>query len=274
MSRPRLRSVRTRVDGLSVHARFSAGPEPGALPVVLVHGYGVSGRYLIPIAQRIAAERPVWIPDLPGHGRSEKPERTLDVPGLARALRGFLEAVEVPRAAFLANSMGCQTVAELAVRHPETVDRLIFVGPTADSEARTLREHLPRFLRAAFEEKPSLIPIVAADYLRAGPRRIVEELQAMFADRIEEKLPGISAPAMVVYGERDFFVPRRWATEVARGLRTDRLFAVPGAGHALNYSAPDELMRLLRPFLSEPHRAAGEGAPSPGGWEGNGRGPG
>ena len=73
----------------------------------------------------------------------------------------------------------------------------------------------------------------------------------MFADRIEEKLPGISVPAMVVHGERDFIVSRRWAAEVARLLRTDRLFAIPGAGHALNYSAPDELMRLIRPFLSE-----------------------
>lgn len=275
MSRARLRSVWTRVDGRQVHARVSAGPAPGALPVVLVHGYGVSGRYMVPIARRIAAERPVWVPDLPGHGRSEKPERTLDVPGLARALRGFLDAVGVPRAAFLANSMGCQTVAELAVRHPETVDRLIFVGPTADCEARTLRQHLPRLLRAAFEERPSLIPIVIADYLRAGPRLIVEELRAMFEDRIEEKLPGISAPALVVHGERDFIVPHRWAAEVARRLQTDHLFAIPGAGHALNYSAPDELMRLIRPFLTEIDSGArGEGAPSPRGWGGDGRGSG
>ncbi|HSK75026.1 MAG TPA: alpha/beta hydrolase [Thermoanaerobaculia bacterium] len=273
--RAQLRSVRTRVDGLSIHTLASADPAPGALPVVLVHGYGVSGRYMVPIARRIAAELPVWVPDLPGHGRSEKPEQTLDVPGLARALRGFLDAVGVPRAAFLANSMGCQTVAELAVRHPETVDRLIFVGPTADPETRTLHQHLPRFLRAVFEERPSLIPLAMADYLRFGPRRIVEELRAMFADRIEEKLPEISAPAMVVHGERDFIVPRRWAAEVARLLRTDRLFAIPGAGHALNYSAPDKLMRLIRPFLSEPCSGPrGAGAPSPGGRGGDGRGSG
>lgn len=246
-----LRSVWTEVDGMSIHARASSNPTPGSLPVVLVHGYGVSGRYMIPIARLLAAELPVWIPDLPGHGRSEKPKRTLDVPELAQALRGFLDAVGVRRAAFLANSMGCQTVAELAVRHPERVDRLILVGPTANPETRTLRQHLPRFLRAVFEERPSLIPLVTADYLRAGPWRLLKELRAMFAYRIEENLPRIDAPAMVVHGEKDFIVPRRWAEEVARLLRTDRLFTVPGAGHALNYSAPDELMRLIRPFLQE-----------------------
>lgn len=239
------------MDGISIHARASSSPASGPLPVVLVHGYGVSGRYMAPIARLLAAERPVWVPDLPGHGRSEKPERTLDVPELAQALRSFLDAVGVRRAALLANSMGCQIVAELAVRHPERVDRLILVGPTVDPEARTLRQQLPRLLRAAFEERPSLIPLVIVDYLRARPRRIVEELQAMFANRIEENLPRIDAPAMVVHGEKDFIVPRRWAEEVARLLRTDRLFTIPGAGHALNYSAPDELMRLIRPFLRE-----------------------
>ncbi|HYO12405.1 MAG TPA: alpha/beta hydrolase [Thermoanaerobaculia bacterium] len=244
-----LRSLWTEVDGVSIHSRVSVGPTSGLRPVVLVHGYGVSGSYMVPIARRIAAEFPVFVPDLPGHGRSEKPERTLDVPELAQALRAWMDAVGVRRAAFLANSMGCQIVAELAVRHPERVDRLILVGPTADREARTARQQLSRLLRTGPAERQSLIPLLIADYLRARPRRIVEELEAMLADRIEEKLPRIDAPAMVVRGERDHIVPQRWAEEVARLVGADRVFVVPGAGHALNYSAADELMRLIRPFL-------------------------
>lgn len=245
----RLRSVWTEVDGLSIHSRVSVGPTSGLRPVVLVHGYGVSGSYMVPVARRIAAEFPVFVPDLPGHGRSEKPERTLDVPELAQALRAWMDATGVRRAAFLANSMGCQIVAELAVRHPERVDRLILVGPTADREARTVRQNLPRLLRTGLAERLSLIPLLIADYLRAGPRRLVEELEVMFADRMEEKLPRIDAPAMVLRGERDHVVPQRWAEEVARLVGAGRVFVVPGAGHALNYSAADELMRLIRPFL-------------------------
>jgi 2-hydroxy-6-oxonona-2,4-dienedioate hydrolase len=245
----RLRSVWTEVNGVPIHARVSVGPTAGLLPVVLVHGYGVSGSYMVPIARRIAAEFPVFVPDLPGHGRSGKPERTLDIPELAQALRAWMAATGVRRAAFLANSMGCQIVAELAVRHPERVDRLILVGPTADREARTVRQHLPRLLLTGLAERPSLIPILIADYLRARPRRLAGELEAMFADRMEEKLPRIEAPAMVLRGERDHVVPQRWAEEVARLLGEDKVFVVAGAGHALNYSAADELMRLIRTFL-------------------------
>ncbi len=249
----RLRSLWTEVDGLSIHARVSMGPTSGALPVVLVHGFGMSSAYMTPIARRIAAEYPVFAPDLPGHGRSEKPEPTFSIPELADWLRAWMDAVGLRRVAFLANSMGCQVVADLAVRYPERVDRLIFLGPTLDPEAHTVRQQLPRLLRAGAAERASLPPLMIADYLRT--RGLVKEMRAMFADRIEEKLPKIQAPAMVVRGERDPVIPQAWAEEVARLLGTDQLIVIPDAAHALNYSVADELMRRIRPFLREGERA-------------------
>jgi 2-hydroxy-6-oxonona-2,4-dienedioate hydrolase len=255
----RLRSLWTEVEGLSIHARVSMGPTSGALPVVLVHGFGMSSAYMTPIARRIAAEYPVFAPDLPGHGRSDKPERTFNIPELADRLRAWMDAVGLRRVAFLANSMGCQIVADLAVRYPERVDRLIFLGPTLDPEAHTVRQQLPRLLRAGAAERASLPPLMIADYLRTRPRRLVKEMKAMFADRIEEKLPKIEAPAMVVRGERDAVIPQGWAEEVARLLDTDQLVVIPDASHALNYSVADELMRRIRPFLREGERALRQG---------------
>lgn len=244
--------------GLSIHARAAAPPaviKAGKLPVVLVHGYGVSGSYMVPIARRLAADFPVFIPDLPGHARSDKPARTLDIPELAEVLRAWMAAVGIRRAAFLANSMGCQIVAELALRHPEVVDRLVLVGPTLAPELRTLWKLLPHFLWTAFWERKPLIPLVIWDFLRAGPRILIAELKAVLADPVEDKLPLITAPALVLRGEHDHIVPQRFAEEVARSLKTPGLLVVPSAGHALHYSAPDELLRLVRPFLL---REAGE----------------
>lgn len=251
----RLRSLWTEVEGLSIHSRVSMGPTAGALPVVLVHGFGMSSVYMTPIARRIAAEYPVFAPDLPGHGRSEKPERVFSVPELAGRLRAWMDAVGLRRVAFLANSMGCQVVADFAVRYPERTDRLILLGPTLDPEAHTVRQQLPRLLRIGAAERASLPPLLIADYLRTRPRRLVKEMKALFVDRIEEKLPKIEAPAMVVRGERDPVIPQGWAEEVARLLRTDRLVVIPDAGHTPNYSAADELMRRIRPFLREGERA-------------------
>ncbi|HEX3131286.1 MAG TPA: alpha/beta hydrolase [Thermoanaerobaculia bacterium] len=228
---------------------MSQEPVIGKLPVVLVHGYGVSSRYMVPIARRLAAERTVYAPDLPGHGRSEDPGRTLTVPELAGVLYKWMDAAGLERAILLGNSMGCQIAVELAVRHPERIDRLILTGPTVDPQARTFWRQLPRFIRTAFAERPSLLFWVAWDYLRAGPSRIRREMDVAFADRIEDKLWRISMPSLVLRGERDAIVPQRWAEEVVRCLGTVDLQVIPGAGHALNYSAADELMRRIRPFL-------------------------
>jgi 2-hydroxy-6-oxonona-2,4-dienedioate hydrolase len=244
----RLRGFWTHVEGRRIFALSSQGPASGGPPVVLVHGYGMSSSYMAPIAKRLAAEHTVYAPDLPGHGRSDSPGRPLSIPGLAESLRAWMDAAGIGRAAFLGNSMGCQVIAELAVRHPERIDRLILIGPTVDPAARALGRELPRLLEDGAAERLSLILLVARAYSR-DLRRLHEEMDAVLADRIEEKLPRITAPSLVVRGERDAVAPQAWAEEVASLLGAEAVRVIPGKGHAPNYSAPDELMRILRPFL-------------------------
>jgi pimeloyl-ACP methyl ester carboxylesterase len=71
----------------------------------------------------------------------------------------------------------------------------------------------------------------------------------MLAHRIEDLLPRIGAPALVVRGSRDYIAPQAWVEEVARLLPQGRLAIIEGGGHALNYSKAPELARLVRPFL-------------------------
>ena len=80
-SRPReLTSLWTQVGRYTIHARVGgidnqAGP---AAPVVLVPGLGLSGRYMVPLAEHLSGECPVYAVDPPGFGRSRpKPPRAL-----------------------------------------------------------------------------------------------------------------------------------------------------------------------------------------------------
>jgi pimeloyl-ACP methyl ester carboxylesterase len=75
------------------------------------------------------------------------------------------------------------------------------------------------------------------------------ELRHMLEHRIEDVLPRIAAPALIVRGSRDHVAPRAWAEQVARLIPAARLATVEGGGHALNYSQPLELARIARPFL-------------------------
>jgi 2-hydroxy-6-oxonona-2,4-dienedioate hydrolase len=241
----------TVVDGVRMHARVSGGGVACGPPVVLVHGLVVSGRYMVPLLEDLARSHAVYAPDLPGFGRSEGPARVLDVVDLADALAAWMRAVGLRRAALVGNSMGCQVIAWLVLRHPGLVERVVLQGPVMDPLARGMPRHIGRFLLDAAREPPSLTAIEALDLLRAGAGRSLRTFRHALEDPIEERLPKVRVPALVVHGSRDRISPRPWAEEVVRLLPDGRLVVLPGAPHAANYSAPAELARVVRSFLAD-----------------------
>jgi 2-hydroxy-6-oxonona-2,4-dienedioate hydrolase len=235
--------------GHRLFTRLSNADAPSAMPLVLVHGWGVSSRYMVPALERLGVARRVYAPDLPGHGRSPHPPRALEVPALADVLLAWMDAMRLERAALLGNSMGCQVVADLASRHPERVDRLVLIGPTLDDRPGVSVRHLLRLLADIPFERPSLVPVVVWDYLRMGPRLLTQEIRHMFADTELEKLSRVDAPALVVRGEHDTVAPRAWAERVVRTMPHAELREVPRWGHAVHFSAPDQLAALVEAFL-------------------------
>jgi 2-hydroxy-6-oxonona-2,4-dienedioate hydrolase len=215
-----------------------------------VHGWGISGSYFIPAAERLAAGFPVYVPDLPGHGRSDTPPEPLNISGLAQALLACMEAMKIERTFLVGHSMGCQIAVEVALQHPWRIDRLILIGPTPDPTARSVAEQFRCFLIGSAYERLSLTQYLVKDFTRMG-RRLVPEFRFMLEDPIEDKLPKVAVSSMVVRGEKDPIAPQRWIDEAARLLRTDRVAVITGWGHAVQYSAPTQLIDAIRPFLSQ-----------------------
>jgi 2-hydroxy-6-oxonona-2,4-dienedioate hydrolase len=238
----------TMVNGLGVHSTRAA-PAAGGPPLVLVHGLGVSSRYLLPTARVLASRFDVHAVDLPGSGRSERPARTLRVAGAAQTLLRWMDAVRLERASFLGNSLGCQVLLDLAIAAPERVDRLVLAGPTVDPRWRSFSRQVPRWLLALFREPLSLLPILLRDYWTFGPLRFLTAARFALLDRPEEKMPQVRAPTLVLRGERDAFVSNEWMERCAELLPLATTATVPGAGHAVNYAAPEALARIVAPFL-------------------------
>lgn len=251
-----LTSTWTPVDGLRIHSRVSAGSPPAAPVVVLVHGFVISSRYMVPLAERLASSFRVYAPDLPGFGLSESPRHLLGLDELADALVAWMAAVDLPTAALLGNSFGCQVIAELATRYPERVERVVLAGPTIDPAHRSPLQQVARLQLDMIREPLSLLPLHVPDYFRAGPRRVWRTYRAMMDDRIEEKLPRITAPTLVVRGGRDPIIPQQWAEDATRLLPRGRLEVIPDHAHALNYNAPRPLAEIVRSFLESPCDAA------------------
>lgn len=247
-TRAPVRGTTVLVDGLPVHALTSRGP---GRTVVCVHGVGVSSRYFTPTLEVLGAEFDVLAPDLPGFGGSGDPGFALDLPGLADALLGWIDAAGLQRVALLGNSFGCQIAVETALRRPDAIERLVLQGPTTDPAARTVLGQVGRRLVNSPAEDPRQTPLILRDYRDAGLRRLRLTFRAALADRIEDKLPALALPVLVVRGERDRLVPQAWAEQVTRLLPQGRLAVVPGAAHTLNFSMPDALAEAVGAFLRE-----------------------
>jgi pimeloyl-ACP methyl ester carboxylesterase len=172
------------------------------------------------------------------------------VVGLADALVGWIQAAEVERPALLANSVGCQVAVDCTVRYPDRVGRLVLVGPTTDPIARSALRQVVRWARYMPGERPGQVPLIVADYADAGIGRALRTFGHALADPIEDKLPLVQVPTLVVRGAHDRIVPQAWAEEVTRLLPRGRLTVLPGP-HTLNFAAPGALAELVRSFLDE-----------------------
>ncbi len=233
----------TRVEGVEVHARVASGH--GRRTVVLVHGLLVSSRYMTPLADRLRDRFDVWGPDMPGFGLSEDPPGVLDVPGLARWLGRWLEERDLHDVALVANSFGCQYAAHYVANDAGRVRNLVLAGPTMDPRRRTAVQQAARWLANAPVDKLSLGAVIARDLVDCGPRRVAITYRHGLRDAIEEKLPRISVPTVVVRGERDPLVTQRWAEEATALLSQGRLEVIPGAGHTVNYNSPGRLAGIV-----------------------------
>jgi 2-hydroxy-6-oxonona-2,4-dienedioate hydrolase len=245
-----LRRIRVATASGWLHARTNNFPAPAGSPtVLLVHGLVISSRYMVPIAERLAARCRVYAVDLPGYGGSAKPRRAPSLPAAADAIADFMDALGIPTAHLLGNSYGCQVAAEFAVRHPRRLRRLILQGPTINPHERGFWTQLGLWLADLRYEPLWLNVLMGRDWLAAGLDRGVGTIRNALADRIEAKLPAIRAPTLVIRGGNDPKIPAYWAREAAALLPAGELRVIPGYGHCLIYTAPLELMRVIGPFL-------------------------
>ncbi|HVM68493.1 MAG TPA: alpha/beta hydrolase [Gaiellaceae bacterium] len=210
------------------------------MTVVLLHGLGVGQRYFEPLARELggAPLRPDLRRPEPMGELAARVERLLDGPAL-----------------LVANSMGCQVAVEVAVRRPQLVRGLVLVGPTVDPRARSFARQLARLLATAWYEPLRLVAIVVVDYFTLGPIDTLRQARHALAHPIEERLPGVQAPTVVVRGAHDRLCPEPWARAAVERLPEASLVTVAGAGHAAHFSHPGEVAAVVR-RLDERTRAA------------------
>ena len=152
---------------------------PGAAIMMHVHGFGLSGRYLLPTAERLADDFHTLVPDLPGFGRSGRSVDPLDVPDLAHAAARFLDDRQIESVTLVGNSMGCPVICEFAHAYPERLERAVLVSPAGGLHNQPLYRAVRQLARDGLREPTRLMPVAVPDYLRFGVPSTLKMFRAL-----------------------------------------------------------------------------------------------
>ena len=220
--------------------------------VVLLHGgLSAADAWAAQAPALVAAGFRVWIPERRGHGHTPDTDAPFSYEAMAEETIGFLEAL-VGRAHLVGWSDGAMVAVLVAQRRPDLVDRLVHIGQYLDRSGEVpggLGEHLVRLRDAPPDVLRGSYDVVSPD----GP----EHFPVVFAKTVDmivsargiplAELNGISAPVLVVQGDRDL-VRLEHSAAVAAAFPHGRLAVLPGT-HALPLESPQLLNPLLIDFL-------------------------
>lgn len=227
--------------GLQGRLYASAHPsEAGARPAyVLLHGIGVSHRYLARLHQELAKDADVYSFDLPGFGKSSNPGRQLQVAEFAAFVSAVLVEAGVRNYVVVGHSMGTQFAVQLALQEPGRVAGVVLMGPVVETGRKSVaRQALALTRDAMFSESLASNVIVFGDYLRAGPRWYLTELPVMMEYPLEERLAGVSQPVLVLRGTKDPIARRPWCVKLAEAAQQGTMAEILGQGHVFQHTAP------------------------------------
>jgi pimeloyl-ACP methyl ester carboxylesterase len=234
----------TRVAGTRIFARIAPGAERDAAPILMLHGLVVSSSYFRPVAHQLDERFALYIPDLPGFGRSTAGDAR-DLDGVVDALVAWMDIHGLRAPVVVGNSLGCQVATLLATRYPERVAALVMVAPTMDPAVSGPLGVIWRGMKDIPRERLGLWRIWVPDFLLAGPVRALRWLLISLRDDQLARLPAVRQPVVAVAGEDDPICPVAWVDAFAGAVADGRMVIIPGAPHAMNYSAPGALARVI-----------------------------
>jgi pimeloyl-ACP methyl ester carboxylesterase len=233
-----------RLDQVTLaYQTIGAGP-----PLVLIHGLLGSGRWWRHNVAALAIHFHLHLIDLVGFGASCRGQRFV-LSQAANQLAAWMRSVGIPRAALIGHSMGGLIAAELAAAHPALVERLVLVNAATTPLGRSYLRHACGLLGLVPSLRPSFLPVLASDVLRAGPRTMLQAITQLLAADMTARLASIEVPTLLVWGARDTLIPLRVAEALTTQLRGVRLVLIPAAGHNPMWERPVAFNQAVLTFL-------------------------
>jgi pimeloyl-ACP methyl ester carboxylesterase len=269
------------VQGLKIRY-WDVGPGAGAETILLVHGLGASIETWVANVEPLGRHYRVLALDLPGFGRSAKTGFTFSTGFVTEIVTTFLDQVSAPKVHLVGNSMGGLVALNVALAHPQRIDRLVLadsagLGRELAFVARLgslpFLDRFPvpawaitilvRWVLSRLLSNAATLPAVLVDRwieLESLPGSTAALLRAarvgidlggqrqsvILLDRLKE----LAMPTLIVWGTADPLIPVAHAEAAHRRIVGSRVELFPDRRHCPPLEEPARFNELLLEFLS------------------------
>ena len=268
---------------IHIHVRvMGVGDRP---PLLLVHGFMTSSYSWRYVFEALAERYTVYAPDLPGAGRSDKPDTSYHPDRLAEAIGAIVDALGIRGAPVIGNSLGGYLCMRLALRDPGAMSRLVNLHspglstarnwalkaalrltPFAASAVRKLVWRNPQrwvhrnvhyfdeTLKSREEHREYAAPLETPDGVRAFHRMLAETFDPSAMRAFRRALVALNGrfpiPLQLVYASADPMVPPIIGRQLARLLPSADYVELARGSHFAHVDAPDLFLATVLPFLA------------------------
>ncbi len=233
-------------------------------PVLYLHGAGTF--WWIPAHDLLARRHHVYAPVHPGFGTSTGVEEIEDIEDLVFHYLDVMDALKLDRADVVGTSMGGWIAAELALRQPQRVNKLVLVDaagirlsdvPTPDLFLATV----PETRELLFADPRGPIAMTAIPDTPPPPEKMVMMMKGREAAarilwnphvryrKLKSRLDRIKTPTLVVWGAEDKLLPLAYGQAYQKGIPGARLVVIDKCGHLPHVEAPDRFANAVLDFL-------------------------
>jgi long-chain acyl-CoA synthetase len=225
-------------------------PDHPQRTIIFIHGFAGMAKQWVNQLQYFSNNNRVTAIDLRGHGRSETPGGSYEMPVILNDLSATFDALGITSKYILVgHSFGGAIVSEYAVAHPERVERLILIATAAEFK-------LNPFIRLGLKLPDSILRIVTPlvrKQLGAKPHILKSWYQQNLSRwKGWQTFEKISVPTLILRGHRDLVFEKPMFEEVHKRILGSEDINVGASGHMVMLERRDAVNRAIERFLEDP----------------------
>jgi len=236
------------INGVDIY--YEVYGEGNGDPVILIHGGLSNGDHFVNQIPVLAENHEVIVMDSRGHGRSSFDETPISYAVMAEDVLGLMDHLSIDKASIVGWSDGGIIGLEIALTHPDRLDKVVAYGANYDPTGVRLdigtNEYFNAYIARASEEYQQNSPAPERwDEFVAN----ISNMWATLPNYTDEQLTTITTPFLILDGQKEEAIDLNQTKLMGLLIPGAELILMPDTGHFAMFEQPDEFNQIVLDFL-------------------------